>query len=144
MPHWIIGQDGEVELRAMYDRHYSCYVYKDGRKPAKFVGPGEHLVLTRPTRTALFVWRRFKDDSGQWGVNCSVFRNESCIRSSDLIREADAIADFAWPGQRHYTYVRAEAVKSRNPGWCFICAGWHKVGKTKSGLVILARCPVTV
>jgi hypothetical protein len=142
VPHWIIGQDGEPELRAMYDRHYSSYVYKDGRKPVKFVGPGEHIVLTTPTRTAIFVWRRFRDDSAQWGVNCSVFRNESSpIRSSDLIREADAIADRCWPGLRHYTYVRPEAVTSRNPGWCFLCAGWHRVGKTKGGLVILARCP---
>jgi hypothetical protein len=26
---------------------------------------------------ALFVWRKFIDDSGQQGVNCAVFRNES-------------------------------------------------------------------
>jgi len=137
--YWIIGQDGEPELRALYERHYSCYHYKDGRKPKKFVGPGEHIVLTLPNRSALFVWRKFIDASGQKGINCAVFRNESGILSSDLIREADAIADFCWPGERHYTYVRAEAVKSRNPGWCFICAGWKRCGRTKTGLVILER-----
>jgi hypothetical protein len=141
VPHWIVGQDAEPELREMHCLHYSKYHYKDGRTPQKFVGPGEYIVLTTPTRTALFVWRKFRDDSGQWGINCSIFRNQSGIRSSDLIGEADAIADFCWPGARHYTYVRASAVKSRNPGWCFICAGWHRVGTTKSGLVILARCP---
>lgn len=141
MPHWIAGQDAEPELRAMYDVHYSRYIYKDGRKPKKFVGPGEQYVLVTPQRTALFVWRNFRDASGQWGINCSVFRNESGILSSDLIREADTIADLCWPHQRHYTYVRASAFKSRNPGWCFICAGWHRVGETKGGLVILARCP---
>lgn len=142
VPHWIVGQDGETELLALYERHYSCYQYKDGRERKQFAGPGEIVVLTTPDRNALFVWRKFKDDSGQWGVNCAVFRNEgSGILSSDLIREADAIADFCWPGQRHYTYVRAEAVASRNPGYCFRCAGWHYVGKTKGGLVILARCP---
>lgn len=139
MPYWIVGQDGEPELRAMYERHYSCYHYKDGRKPAKFVGPGEQIVLTLPDRSALFVWRKFIDASGQRGVNCSVFRNESSILSSDLIREADAVADFCWPGERHYTYVRGSAVKSRNPGWCFVCAGWGRCGYTKSGLVILER-----
>lgn len=139
MAYWIIGQDGEPELRAIYERHYSCRVYRDGRKPRKFVGPGFHLVLTTPRRNALFVWRKFRDARGEAGVNCAVFRNESGVMSSDLIREADAIADLAWPGERHYTYVRAEAVKSRNPGWCFICAGWERCGYTKSGLHILER-----
>jgi hypothetical protein len=140
VPHWIVGQDGESELRAIYERHYSCYHYKDGRKPKKFTGPGEIIVLTTPTRDALWVWRKFKDASGQRGINCAVFRNEGETRSSDLIREADAIADFCWPGERHYTYVRSEAVKSRNPGWCFLCAGWNRCGYTKkAGLVILER-----
>lgn len=97
------------------------------------------MVLTTPQRDALFVWRRFFDASGQRGVNCAVFRNESTVLSSHLIREADAIADYCWPGARHYTYVRASAVKSRNPGWCFICAGWKKAGYTRGGLLILER-----
>jgi hypothetical protein len=138
-PHWIVGQDGEPELKKLYNRHYSARHYKDGRKPKKFVGPGEHIVLTLPDRSAIFVWRKFLDESGQEGINCSIFRNESSYRSSDLIREADAIADFCWPGERHYTYVRPEAVKSRNPGWCFICAGWKRCGRTKTNLLILEK-----
>jgi len=137
--NWIVGQDGEKELREIYKRHYSCYHYKDGRKPKKFVGLGEHIVLTTSKRDALFVWRKFRDKSGQSGVNCAVFRNESQVLSSKLIREADAIADFCWPGERHYTYVRAEAVRSRNPGWCFICAGWNRYGYTQAGLIILEK-----
>lgn len=138
-PYWIVGQDAEPELRAMYNRHYSAYKYADGRQPKQFVGPGYHIVLTAPKRDALFVWRKFKDDSGQRGINCAVFRNESKTLSSDLIREADAIADFIWPCERHYTYVRQEAVRSRNPGWCFICSGWKRCGYTKGGLLILER-----
>ena len=137
--HWIIAQDGEPELKALYDRHYSARQYKDGRRHILFIGPGEKLVLATPTRDALWVWRKFKDDSGQIGINCAIFRNESGIRSSDLIREADAIADLCWPSERHYTYVRAEAVASRNPGWCYICAGWKRCGYTKAGLHILER-----
>jgi hypothetical protein len=88
---------------------------------------------------AMFVWRRFIDASGQHGVNCAVFRNEGTARSSLLIRQADAIADHVWPGRRHYTYVRAEAVRSSNPGYCFLAAGWRKCGLTKGGLLILER-----
>jgi hypothetical protein len=137
MSNWILAQDGEPELKVLYDRHYSSRHYKDGRKPKKFCGPGEIIVLTLPDRTALFVWRKFKDDSGQRGINCAIFRNESEIKSSDLIREACAIAHKCWPGERLYTYVRAAAVKSRNPGFCFICAGWKHCGRTKGKLFIL-------
>ena len=138
MGKWIVGQDGEPELYAMYRRHYSAR--KNIRPKIKlFAGPGQHIVLTLPDRSALFVWRKFIDASGQQGINCSIFRNESELLSSDLIREADAIADFCWPGERHYTYVRASAIKSRNPGWCFICAGWQRCGYTKAGLFILER-----
>ena len=144
MPLWIVGQDGEDELRAIYERHYSCYKYKDGRTVRKFTGPGETIILTTPTRTALWAWRKFRDDSGQQGINCAVFRNESGTRASDLIREADAIADCCWPRERHYTYVRSEAVRQkRNAGWCFLCAGWTACGVSKGGLLIFERVTLT-
>lgn len=88
---------------------------------------------------AMFVWRKFIDDSGQCGINCAVFRNESTHRSSDLIRQADAIADHVWPSERHYTYVNPKAVRSTNPGFCFVAAGWRKCGMTKSGLIVLEK-----
>jgi hypothetical protein len=87
----------------------------------------------------MFVWRKFIDDSGQQGVNCAVFRNESSLRSSDLIRQADAVADCAWPGERHYTYVNSEAIRSTNPGFCFVAAGWRRCGMTRNGLIVLER-----
>jgi len=102
-PKWILAQDGESELKEMYYKHYSARKYRDGRMPKKFIGPGGYICLTLPDRSALFVWRNFKDDSGQVGINCSIFRNESKHRSSDLIREADTIADFCWTSERHYT-----------------------------------------
>lgn len=138
-PLWLVGNDGEPELRRLYERHYSSRIYKDGRQPKLFCGPGQKVVLTTPERDALFVWRKFKDDSGQQGVNCAVFRNESNIQSSELVRQADRVADFIWPGERHYTYVCAKAVASRNPGYCFKCAGWNSCGMTKGGLLILER-----
>jgi hypothetical protein len=53
--------------------------------------------------------------------------------------KADAIADHSWPGERHYTKVRPGAIRSCNPGFCFIAAGWRRCGMTKGGLVILER-----
>ena len=138
-PLWYVTKDGDVSCLELYERHYSKYHYKDGRRPSQFVGPGEHIVLRTGDADALFVWRKFIDDSGQQGVNCAVFRNESRHLSSELIRQADAVADCAWPGERHYTYVNSEAVRSSNPGFCFMAAGWRRCGRTKGGLLVLER-----
>ncbi len=147
--YWLAVKDGDPRAFALFKRHYSYQNYADGRRNRhgyrnRFLicGPGEKLVLLGADEQALFVWRKFTDDAGQAGVNCAVFRNESSERSSDLIREASALAWKKWPDQRLYTYVNPRAVKSSNPGYCFICAGWSKVGVTKwNKLIILSIKP---
>jgi hypothetical protein len=138
-PYWYLTKDGDKSCLALYERHYSAYQYRDGRQRYQFVGPGEKLVLRTASADAMFVWRNFIDDSGQQGVNCAVFRNEGPILSSVLIRQADAIADFVWPDRRHYTFVSPQGVRSHNPGFCFIKAGWRRCGFTKGGLIVLER-----
>ena len=138
---WYAAKDGDRRALALYRRHYSARRYRDGRKPALFCGPGEKLVLLTVNADALLVWLNFIDPSGQHGISCSVFRNESDFRSSDLIREAVALAWQRWPGQRLYTYVNAARVQSNNPGFCFKVAGWRRCGTTKGGLLVLERLP---
>jgi hypothetical protein len=137
--HWYLTKDGDRSCLALYERHYSCYRYRDGRKRVLFAGPGEKIVLRTGDADAFFVWRKFIDGSGERGINCAVFRNEGPIRSSELIRQADAIADHVWAGERHYTYVNPKGVRSTNPGFCFVAAGWRKCGVTKGGLLIFER-----
>lgn len=141
MPLWWITKDGDERARALFDRHYSRSPDRDKRKPKLFCGPGEKIILTTWEGDALFVWRKFIDASGQQGVNCAVFRNESKHKASELIRQADAIADHVWPNLRHYTYVDAKRIRSANAGCCFKIAGWRTCGRTKSGLLILEKTP---
>lgn len=123
-----------------YDRHYSRKFYADGRAPKLFVGPGEKLVLVSAGWDALFVWRKFKSADGQIGVNCAVFRNESPRLSSELILDACDIAWDRWPNERLYTYVNPRKIRSTNPGYCFLKAGFRKCGVTKvNKLVILEK-----
>lgn len=140
MPLWWLTKDGDRDCLDLYERHYSAHQYKDGRERKLFAGPGEKIVLRTKAGDAMFVWRRFIDGSGECGINCAVFRNEGPHRSSDLIRQADAVADAIWPCCRHYTYVNPQAVASANPGYCFIAAGWRRLKRrTGSGLMILER-----
>ena len=140
MPYWYLTSDGDEYCLDLFRKHYSYKNSREYKHTKCFVGPGEKLVLRTWEADAMFVWRKFISDSKEQGIYCSVFRNESKTKSSDLIKEADKIADAVWPNQRHYTYVDAKKVKSTNAGYCFKRAGWKVCGKTKiNKLVILER-----
>lgn len=143
--YWLSVKDGDPRAAAIHSRHYSRYQYKDGRRNRHgyanrfmIIGPGEKLVLLGNDERALFGWRRYHDASQGYCVSCTVFRNEGDMRSSDLIREADELAWARWPDEpRHVTYVSPVKIRSSNPGYCFMMAGWSKCGVTKGGLIIL-------
>lgn len=136
--HWLLTKDGDPHALDLYLRHYSGRQYRDGRTRKLFCGPGEKTVLISPRGDAVFIWRKFLDDSGQTGINNAVFRNEGPVLASTLIKEAMAIAWARWPGERLYTYVNPRRIRSSNPGYCFKRAGWKRVGETKGGLMIFA------
>jgi hypothetical protein len=135
---WLPVKDGNDTGRAIFDQHYSRRHYRDGRSPLLYVGPGEKMVLITPDALALFVWRKFISDDGQQGVSCAVFRNEGPRLSSELIRAAVSLAWERWPGERLYTYVDPHRTRhKRDPGRCFLRAGWRHWGWSKRGLRIL-------
>lgn len=103
--YWTQVKDGDSRVAQLYMRHYSCHQYRDKRRSQygyrnRFLvmGPGEKLVLLSVDGLAIFGWRRFIDDSGQEGVNCSFFRNESPVLSSLLILDAERHAWAKWGG----------------------------------------------
>lgn len=136
--HWCLTRDGDVYGYDISRRHYSTRRYRTQRQRL-FVGPGKKLVLLSKDGTALFVWRRFKDDTipAQSGHNCAIFRNEGTILSSLLIREAVNIVFSTWGRERCYTLVNPKRVRSSNPGCCFKKAGWKRCGVSKTGKIIL-------
>jgi hypothetical protein len=141
--NWIITKDADPLARLMYERHYSCYQYKDGRKrTGGFIGVGEKLVLVTQNYDALFVWLhntapRFDN---QVGVQCSVFRNEGGLLSSNLILQAEELAKSRWKqNARFFTYVNPTKIKSSNPGACFKHANWRQCGQSAKGLLIFEK-----
>lgn len=139
--NWYAVKDGDLTVRALVNRHYSRRTYRDGRRVVLTAGPGEKMVLKTADGLAALIWRKFIDESGQTGIGCAVFRNESARRSSELILEAEQLAWTRWPGERLYTYVNPRSIKSTNPGYCFKMAGWKKCGVTKGGLLIFEKYP---
>lgn len=137
---WVRVWDGNSTAGAIYDRHYSRNPKSVG--DPRIAGPGEKIVLLTPCARALFVWRKFISKDQQDGVNCAIFRNEGAGLSSDLILSAMDLAWARWPGARFYTYVNPRRVRSANPGFCFIKAGWRRCGVTKTRrLLVLEFAP---
>lgn len=136
--YWVKTLDGDGFARLLADRHYS----RKSKGANLFVGPGEKMVLVTLNYDALFVWRKalLREDN-QKGVECALFRNESDVLSSELIREAVGLAFERWHGERLFTYVADAKVRSVNPGCCFMKAGWRRCGRNKDGrLTILEFC----
>jgi hypothetical protein len=147
--YWYSVRDGDLRALGLYQRHYSAKKSRAGYtitpigNRARFVGNGEHIVLLTADCSSLFAWRHqsFRNDD-QTGIECTVFRKEGAGLASDMIREAVALAWQRWPGARLFTFIDSREIKSTNPGYCFIKAGWRRLRKrTKRGLHILELLP---
>lgn len=138
---WRLGYRYSPAAIALHDRHYSRRPTSRGGGVA---GPYRHLVLLAPGALWVSVDARFATSwRGAW--RCSVFRNESPVLSSDLVRLAVAATVAAWgplPLAGMVTTVDASRVrKKRDPGRCFLRADWTRVGETRGGLVVLRLSP---
>jgi len=142
--HWLAVKRTDERAFALYRRHYSAAKNARWRQfgSTNVAAVGETMVLLSQCCRALFVWLRntIERYDHQVGVNCAVFRNEGAGLSSDLIRQADELAWQRWPGERHFTYVDAGKIRpKRDPGRCFLRAGWSRAGVSQTGLLLLER-----
>ena len=100
--------------------------------------PGQTIVLLTETGDAVFGWWRPCPTSGIRAMNgldgwtCTIFRNESAERSSDLILAAESFIEDCGPSGL-ITYVWDTKVRSTNPGACFKAAGWRRTGRSADG-----------
>ena len=141
--YWELSNRADPEAVRIADRHYSR------QKPGtpQFVPPGRCLVLKRADALWVTSWPYAAYVKHRWAgaFMCSIFRNEGRELSSTLISEALGITLWKWPSVPELgmvTFVDRSKVKSKkHPGYCFLCAGFENVGKTKGGLVALQLLP---
>jgi hypothetical protein len=134
----IVTTHFDCEMAALADRHYSRR--KVGAR--QFLVSGRKIVIRNTEGTLLFAWvwcyEHLRFDH-QAGYCCAIFRNESERQSSDVILECERIAFAKWGPSRVFTYVDPAKIQSANPGYCFKCAGWRFVTKTRDGKHLLAK-----
>ena len=131
---WQISHRCDPRGKRIADRHYS----RQTPESPQFVKPGRSLVLWQPDALWVSSWPYPEHVKHEWAGawECSLFRNEGAGLSSTLITEAVAATRWKWdvPELGMITFVDSSEVKNGEPGYCYRCAGWHRVGKTKGGL----------
>lgn len=142
---WVRSHRADPVSRQIADRHYN----RQKVGAPQFVPPGRCFVLRTDPADALWVtsWPFAQYVKHAWAgawVN-SCFRNEGKNLSSELILQAVAATRSFWPevpALGMITFVDAGKVKpKRDPGYCYIKAGFMHVGFTKAGLFAYQLLP---
>ncbi len=145
--NWRLSYRADPVAASIADRHYN----RQKVGSPQFVPPGRCVVLTAvgSTRERGCLWitswpfAEYVQHAWAGAWVCSAFRNEMQDEylSSDLVREAVAATLAKWPDAPELgmiTFVdRDKTRRKRDPGRCFLKAGFRYVGETKGGLVAL-------
>lgn len=142
---WHVSHRFDEQALPLADRHYN----RRAVGSPQFVPPGRCFVLTSVCGRALWTssWPFAEYTKHAWAgawVN-SLFRNEGAGLSSELILEAVAATRANWPdvpALGMITFVDAAKVrKKRDPGRCYLRAGFRRAGETKGGLLAFQLLP---
>lgn len=141
---WHLSHRADPRALPLADRHYSR------QKPGspQFVQPSRCLVLVTEPADAVWVtvWPFAEYVRHAWPTawQCSMFRNEGDHLSSELILEAVAATRWKYgdpPELGMLTFVAADKIRSTNPGYCYLKAGFRKAGHAKDGKLALLLAP---
>jgi hypothetical protein len=141
---WKVSNRADPIAVNIADRHYN----RQKVGTPQFVPPGRCKVFLTFDHTALWVtsWPYAKYTKHAWAgawVN-SLFRNEGAALSSELILHAISATRYFWepPEIGIVSFVNSRKIRSSNPGYCYLQAGFKKVGFTKKDkLVVLQMLP---
>jgi len=143
---WRVANRAHPVAVGIADRHYNR------QKPGtpQFVPPGSCLVLLSTDNLSVWVSSRpFAEYvkhawAGAW-MNTTFRREGGPLLASEMILEALAVTRGQWgdpPPLGMVTFVDASKVRhKRDPGRCYIKAGFRRVGRTKGGLDALQLLP---
>jgi hypothetical protein len=147
---WERSHRADPRALPLADRHYN----RQKVGSPQFVPPGSCLVLLTPGADAVWVtsWPKAEFVKHEWAgawMN-SLFRNESALRASDLIRAAvaETLGYYGRPPDLGMVTfidraeVRPTRVRGRDVwGWTYLKAGFEVAGETKGGLLALRLTP---
>lgn len=150
--HWARITKFDPAAAYLADGHYSRRTIGS----PQFVPPGQTVCLLTRDQRAVFGWWRPHPDSGLKAMNgldgwtCTIFRNLSSVRSSELILDAElalySLGVTCGP-DGFITYVYDQKVLTRHgrgratAGWCFRKAGYATTGRSADKKKTLLQKP---
>jgi hypothetical protein len=142
---WKLSDRFDPASAVIADRHYN----RQKIGSPQFVPPGRCLVLRAPG-PALWVtsWPYAEFTKHAWAgawINSAFRREGGPLLASELIRAAISATRWRWPDTPvlgMVTFVDAKKVRhKRDPGRCYLKAGFRRVGATKGGLLAYQMLP---
>jgi hypothetical protein len=142
---WHLSHRADPDVVPLADRHYN----RQKVGSPQFAPPGRCMVLKTAELDAFWItsWPFAEYVKHAWAGAwvCSAFRNESAHLSSTMIRDALAATRAFYgdaPPLGMVTFVdTAKTRRKRDPGRCYLRAGFKPCGHTKGGLVALQCLP---
>lgn len=140
---WWLSDRASPLAREIADRHYN----RQSIGAAQFVPPGRCVVLRQPKALWVTSWPFAEFVKHAWAgawIN-SAFRNEGAGLASELILQAVAATRAIWanvPALGIVTFIDPEKVRrKRDLGYCYLKAGFERVGETEGGLPAFQLLP---
>ena len=142
---WTLSHRADPRVLPLADAHYNR------QKPGtpQFVAPGRCLVLKTPAEDAFWVtsWPQFARHAWSGAWVCTAFRREAeCPHlASDMILSAVAATRWRFgppPPHGMITFINPEKIRhKRDPGRCYVKAGFRLVGVTKVHHLLVFQLP---
>src|SRR5512146_3423520 len=142
---WKLSDRADPLAVLVADRHYN----RQKIGSPQFVPPGRCVVLLTAEADAVWVtswpFAQFVKHAWAGAWMNSLFRKERPGHASELIRDAIAATRAIYgepPALGMVTFVDAGKVRhKRDPGRCYLRAGFRHVGETKGGLLAFQMLP---
>lgn len=143
---WSLSDRYDPAVRPLADRHYN----RRAVGSPQFAPPGRCLVLKRPGAFWItsYPFAEYVRHAWAGAWVCSAFRHERVEGgplSSQLVADAVAATRWRWPDVPPLgmvTFVDERHVRrKRDPGRCYLRAGFRPAGHTAGGLVALLLDP---
>lgn len=141
---WRVSDRYDPVLVGLADRHYNR------QKPGtpQCIPPGTYVALIAADKRAGWIttWPRYRLDEwrGAW-INTLFRREGGDVLASEMIRAAVAHTRHRWPAVPALgmiTFIDPPQVRrKRDPGRCYLRAGFTQVGVTAKGLLVFQLAP---
>ena len=144
MNSWQTSWRADPAARALADRHYN----RQAIGAPQFVPPGRCVVLWQPSAVWVTSWPLAEYVQHAWAgawMNTLFRREDGAPLASELIRDAVAVTRWYWPDVPPLgmvTFIDPAKVRhKRDPGRCYLRAGFEPAGWTKGGLRAVSCSP---